>query len=184
MYRCCYRRCMGWQGPKAGGGMSPRGGGEGRRLEASQSNKIFCNILNRNESRGLTCSNGRRKWDGVKDNVHNLSNFYALFALMNIARGPTPPGVSRNSRSRPYPRMKVRLSKSLIPVPELWEWIFSFPSCSRVLGMLFSIPSHFRIMGMVFFHSLSVLELWQWIFFFDFRPTFGVRSLSSRVIAV
>ena len=41
---------MGWQGPKAGGGMSPRGGGEGRRLEASQSNEIFCKILiTRNE---------------------------------------------------------------------------------------------------------------------------------------
>ena len=82
---------MGWQGPKAGGGMSPRGGGEGRRLEASQSNKIFCKILNRNESRELTCSNGRGKGDGVKDNIHNLSNFYALFAFMNIAKGPTPP---------------------------------------------------------------------------------------------
>ena len=59
--------------------MSPRGGGEGRRLEASQSNEIFCKILiTRNESRGLTCSNSRGKRDGVKDNIHNLSNFYAL----------------------------------------------------------------------------------------------------------
>ena len=42
-----------------------------------------------------------------------------------------------------------------LPVPELWEWIFSFPSRSR-------------IMGMVFFHSLPVSELWEWIFLIPF----------------
>ena len=38
--------------------------------------------------------------------------------------------------------------KPLIPVPELWEWIFSSPSRSW-------------IMGMGFFHHLSVPEMWE-----------------------
>ena len=70
----------------------------------------------------------------------------------------------------------------LTPFPELWEWIFSFPSRSRISGMLFfhslpvpklwelffSFPSRSRIMGMGFFHSLPVPELWEWIFLIPF----------------
>ena len=49
----------------------------------------------------------------------------------------------------------------LIPFPELWEWIFSFPSRSRILGM-------------DFFHSLPVPEFWEWDFFIPFPfPKFG-----------
>ena len=87
------------------------------------------------------------------------------------------PGVSGNSRSRPFPRMKASNSLSRImgmdffipfpfpnfgnaffhslPVPELWEWFFSFPSRSRIVGM-------------DFFHSLPVPELWEWIFLIPF----------------
>ena len=45
--------------------------------------------------------------------------------------------------------------KPLIPFPELWEWIFSF-------------PSHSRIVGMDFFHSPTVPDLWEWIFLIPF----------------
>ena len=41
--------------------------------------------------------------------------------------------------------------KPLIPFPELWEWIFSFPSHSRILGMLFFIPFPFPNYGNGFF---------------------------------
>ena len=51
--------------------------------------------------------------------------------------------------------------RPLIPFPELWEWIFSFPSRSRILGM-------------DFFHSLPVPEFWEWDFFIPFPfPKFG-----------
>ena len=41
--------------------------------------------------------------------------------------------------------------KPLIPFPELWEWIFSFPSRSRISGMLFFIPFPFPNYGNGFF---------------------------------
>ena len=73
--------------------------------------------------------------------------------------------------------------KPLIPFPELWEWIFSFPSRSRILGMFFSFPSRSRIMGMGFFHSLPVPKLWEWIFFIPFPfPNFGNRVFHSLPI--
>ena len=46
--------------------------------------------------------------------------------------------------------------RPLIPFPELWEWIFSFPSRSRILGM-------------DFFHSLPIPGIWEWIFLFPSR---------------
>merc|ERR1711910_81136 len=74
-------------------------------------------------------------------------------------------GVSGNSRSRSFPRMEASDSRSRtlgmdffipfpfpnfgnvffhsLPVPEFWEWIFSFPSRSRILGMDFFIPFPF-----------------------------------------
>ena len=77
-------------------------------------------------------------------------------------------GVSGNSRSRSFPRMEASDSRSRtlgmdffipfpfpnfgnvffhsLPVPEFWEWIFSFPSRSQTLGM-------------EIFHSLPVPEL-------------------------
>ena len=78
-------------------------------------------------------------------------------------------GVSGNSRSRPFPRMKASDSLSRImgmdffipfpfpnfgnvffhslPVPEFWECLFSFPSRSRILGMDFFIPFPFPNFG-------------------------------------
>merc|ERR1711950_7563 len=73
------------------------------------------------------------------------------------------------SRSRPFPGIIASDSRSRIsgtfffipfpfsnfgnaffhslPVPEFWEWIFSFPSRSRILGMEFSIPFPFPNFG-------------------------------------
>jgi len=42
-----------------------------------------------------------------------------------------------------------------LPVPELWEWIFLFPSRSRISGM-------------VFFNSLPVPEFREWVFSIPF----------------
>ena len=59
--------------------------------------------------------------------------------------------------------------KPLIPFPELWEWNFSFPSCSRISGMLFfySLPVP-ELLEFFFLHCLPVPELWEWIFFIPF----------------
>ena len=42
---------------------------------------------------------------------------------------------------------------------------FLFPNFGNAF---FSFPSRSRIMGMVFFHSLPVPELWEWIFLVPF----------------
>ena len=73
-------------------------------------------------------------------------------------------GVSGNSRSRPFPRMKA--SDSLSRIMGMDFFIpFPFPNFGNAF---FSFPSRSRIMGMVFFHSLPVPELWEWIFFIPF----------------
>ena len=78
-------------------------------------------------------------------------------------------GLSGNSRSRSFPRMEA--SDSL---PEFREWIFSFPSRSRISGMDFFIPFPFPNFGNGFFHSLPVPKFWEWIFFIPFPfPNFG-----------
>ena len=54
-----------------------------------------------------------------------------------------------------------------LPVPEFWEWIFSFPSRSRISGM-------------DFFHSLPVPEFREWIFSIPFPfPNFGNGFFNS-----
>ena len=58
------------------------------------------------------------------------------------------PGVSGNSRSRSFPRMKAS------------------DSHSRTLGMDFFIPFPFPNFGNVFFHSHPVPEFWEWFFSF------------------
>ena len=64
--------------------------------------------------------------------------------------------------------------RPLIPVPELWEWIFSFPSRSRISGMSFFIPFPFPNFGNGFFHSLPVPELRECFFSIPFPfPNFG-----------
>ena len=71
-------------------------------------------------------------------------------------------GVSGNSRSRSFPRMKA--SDSL---PEFREWFFFIP---------FPFPNF----GNVFFHSLPVPEFWEWIFSFPSRSqTLGMEIFHS-----
>ena len=68
------------------------------------------------------------------------------------------------SRSRSFPRMEASDSLSRIlgmgffhslPIPEIWEWIFLFPSRSRISGM-------------GFFNSLPVPEFREWAFSIPF----------------
>ena len=73
-------------------------------------------------------------------------------------------GVSGNSRSLPFPRMKASDSLSRIMGMDFFV-PFPFPNFGNAF---FSFPSRSRIMGMGFFHSLPVPELWEWIFFIPF----------------
>ena len=67
----------------------------------------------------------------------------------------------------PFPNFGNGFFHSL-PVPEVREWIFSF-------------PSHSRILGMDFFHSLPVPELWEWIFSIPFPfPNWPFQSRESK----
>ena len=82
----------------------------------------------------------------------------AIFLMLLLNRG-----------EREFPFLSIPKNESLwfpfsnygdgffhsLPVPEFWECLFSFPSRSR-------------IMGLVFFHSLPIPELWEWIFFIPF----------------
>ena len=79
-------------------------------------------------------------------------------------------GVSRNSRSRSFPR--IRASDSLSRTLGMDFFIpFPFPNFGNGF---FSFPSRSRILGMDFFHSLPVPEFWEWIFFIHFPfPNFG-----------
>ena len=87
---------------------------------------------------------------GYQHRCHVGTEFSIQSALEVLA------GVSRNSRSRPFPGMKA--------VPKSWEWIFPIPSRSQILGISFfhSLPF---LEVMDFFLSLPVLELWEWFFF-------------------
>ena len=79
-------------------------------------------------------------------------------------------GVSGNSRSRPFPRMKA--SDSLSRIMGMDFFIpFPFPNFGNGF---FLFPSRSRILGMDFFPSLPVPEFWEWIFFIPFPfPNFG-----------
>ena len=82
-------------------------------------------------------------------------------------------GVSGNSCSRPFPRMKA--SDSLCRIMGMDFFIpFRFPNFGNVF---FSFPSRSQIMGM-FFHFLPVPEFWEWIFFIPFP--FPNRPFQSR----
>ena len=88
-----------------------------------------------------------------------------IFSFHSRSRSRPFPGIiASDSRSRisgtfffipfPFPNFGNAFFHSL-PVPEFWEWIFSFPSRSRILGM-------------GFFNSLPVPKLWEWNFLFPF----------------
>ena len=93
-----------------------------------------------------------------------------LFVMWQIVSGAMTlfAGVSGNSRSRPFPRMKASDSLSrimgmdfFIPFlfPNFRNVFFSFPFRSRILGMFFFIfPSRSKIVGMHFFYFLPVPE--------------------------
>ena len=102
-------------------------------------------------------------------------------------------GVSGNSHSRPFLRMKASDSLSRImgmdffipfPFPIFGNAFFSFPSRSRIMGMVFfhSIPIP-EFWECFFFHSLPVPELREWVFsipfsFLNFRN--GIIHSRSR----
>ena len=89
---------------------------------------------------------------------------------MHIHPNPAPKGLRDTSNGNMSPQLLAEYiqyqyinstDRYSSIFPELWEWIFSFPSRSRILGMLF-------------FHSLPVPELWEWFFFIPFPfPNFG-----------
>ena len=87
-------------------------------------------------------------------------------SLKNRGQSPSSDeaGVSGNSFSRPFPRMKASDSHSRIMGMDFFI-PFPFPNFGNAF---FSFPSRSRIMGMGFFHSLPVPELWEWIFFIPF----------------
>ena len=99
---------------------------------------------------------------GTNDSLPHFLTF-SCFMCHNLF-----PGVSGNSRSRPFPRMTASDSCSQImgmdfffPFPFLnfGNVFFSFPSRSQIMGMFFfSFPSCSQIVGMDFFHSLPVPE--------------------------
>ena len=73
-------------------------------------------------------------------------------------------GVSGNSRSRPFPRMKASDSLSWIMGMDFLS-PFPFPNFGNAF---FFIPFPFPNCGNGFFHSLPVPELWEWIFLIPF----------------
>merc|ERR1711963_150739 len=90
------------------------------------------------------------------DKVACIGAWHPSRIQSTVPRAGQKAGVSGNSRSRSFPRMEA--SDSL---PEFREWIFSFPSRSRISGM-------------DFFYSLPVPEFREWIFFIPFPfPNFG-----------
>ena len=115
--------------------------------------------------------------------------WHPCFSFLEV--GFLAAGVSGNSPSCPFPRMKASDSHSRImgidffipfPFPNFGNAFFSFPSRSRIMGMFFFhslpvpelrecsffIPLPFPNYGDGFFHSLPVPELWEWIFLIPF----------------
>ena len=70
----------------------------------------------------------------------------------------------------------------MIHVPKIGEWIFSFPSSSRILGMFFFIPFPFPIFGDVFFIPFTFPNFGNVFFFIPFPfLNFGIFFLSLHV---
>ena len=67
--------------------------------------------------------------------------------------------------------------KPLIPVPKLWKWTFSLPSCSRILGMLLFVPLPFLKFGNVFFSFPSCSKVVGMVFYSRMLGTFLFHSL-------
>ena len=67
--------------------------------------------------------------------------------------------VSGNSRSRSFLGMEGLQWRPLIPVPDLWEWIFYFLPVPGFWKCFFPFPSHSRILGMEFFIPFPIPNL-------------------------
>ena len=83
---------------------------------------------------------------------HLLLNWTLKSLASPASQAPPSPqsGVSWNSRSRPFPRIKAS------------------DSLSWIMGMDFFIPFPFPNFGNGLFNSLPVPELWEWNFLFPF----------------
>ena len=102
-------------------------------------------------------SNSCQKLNVTK--YHNISVIWIVKYYRSWIQGPTIQGWAGIPVPGHYQEWMP-----LIPFPELWEWIFSFPFRSRIMGMVFfSFPSRSRIVEMIF-HSLPVPKLWKWFF--------------------
>ena len=78
-------------------------------------------------------------WSTFPDRVPS-SGYHALSASSGtLSRMRRTRGWTQGWAGIPVPGHSQEW-RPLIPVPELWEWIFSFPSRSRTLGMEFFIP--------------------------------------------
>ena len=108
---------------------------------------------------------------GTNDSLPHFLTF-SCFMCHNLF-----PGVSGNSRSRPFPRMTASDSCSQIMG---MDFFFPFPFLNFG-NVFFSFPSRSQIMGMFFFHSLPVPKLWAWIFFIPFPfPNLSFHSRESK----
>ena len=102
---------------------------------------------------------------GTNDSLPHFLTF-SCFMCHNLF-----PGVSGNSRSRPFPRMTAS------------------DSCSQIMGMDFFFPFPFLNFRNVFFHSLPVPKLWECFFFIPFLfPNCGHGFFSfpsrSRIVVM
>ena len=111
--------------------------------------------MDKEGTEGLLKSIGEERMSWV-NNFHSHSHF--------LQEGRSAPrcdqdgyytGVSRNSRSRPFPRMKASDSYSRIMGMDFFI-PFPFPNFGNGF---FLFPSRSRISGMDFFHSLPVPKL-------------------------
>ena len=115
--------------------------------------------------------------------------WHPCFSFLEV--GFLAAGVSGNSPSCPFPRMKASDSHSRIigmdvfipfPFPNFGDGFFSFPSRSRIMGMDLFIPFPFPNFGNVCFHSLPVPEIWECFFSFPSSSRIvGMDFFHSRI---
>ena len=94
---------------------------------------------------------------------NNYSSDLSLSTCSDPEKSKNTTWASRNSRSPPFPGMKVSDSRS------------------RIIWLDFFIPFPFLMFWNVFFHSLPIPEIWKWIFSILFLfPNFGNEIIHSR----
>ena len=100
-----------------------------------------------------------------KSKLQNLDKTYASTFGPNLSKLFGKAGVSVNSRSRPFPRMKASDCRSRITGMDFFM-PFPFPNFGG--NAFLSFPSRSWNVGMTFLHSLPVPELWESTFFIPF----------------